>query len=143
MSATTESTISTDGLDPVPQSDSDWRKKLSSEEYAVLREKSTERPFVGKYDKEVAAGTYVCKGCGAPLYDSSTKFDSGCGWPAFWQGLPGAIKELPDADGRRTEIVCARCGSHLGHVFRGERFSNPTDERHCVNSICLNLKRKK
>lgn len=95
----------------------------------MLRQKDTEARNKG-YTKEHAKGTYLCKGCDAPLYSSDTKFDSGCGWPAFWDGLPGAIKQLPDADGRRVEIVCARCDSHLGHVFTGEQFNNPKDERH-------------
>jgi len=129
-------------LPPFPQSDEEWRKKLTSQEYAVLRQKDTERAGIGAYTKTTTDGTYVCKGCDAPLYESTTKFDSGCGWPAFWDGIPGAIKRVPDADGRRVEILCARCNSHLGHVFNGERFGNPTDERHCVNSICLKLNKK-
>lgn len=80
-------------------------------------------------------------GCGAPLYTAKTKFDSGCGWPAFYDGIPGAILEKPDADGRRIEIVCANCGGHLGHVFRGEGFNTPTDARHCVNSVSISYKK--
>jgi len=140
---TESSSEATTPLPPIPQTDAEWKKKLTAAEYAVLRQKDTERAGNGGYTKEKAAGTYLCKACDAPLYPSGTKFDSGCGWPAFWSGLPGAIKEFPDADGRRVEIVCARCGSHLGHVFRGESFGNPVDERHCVNSICLKLKKVK
>lgn len=87
-----------------------------------------------KYPKE---GVYTCVGCKTPLYYATSKFDSGCGWPAFYEGVPGAIKEVPDADGRRVEIVCNNCGGHLGHVFKGEGFPTPTNERHCVNGISL------
>jgi peptide-methionine (R)-S-oxide reductase len=130
-------------LPPFPQTDAEWRQKLSGAEYAVLRQKDTERPGEGGYTKTTDEGVYVCKGCDAPLYDSKTKFHSGCGWPAFWDGLPGAIKRVPDADGRRVEILCARCDSHLGHVFTGEGFGNPVDDRHCVNSCSLKLNKKK
>ena len=82
-------------------------------------------------------GEFSCAGCGVPLYTAQSKFDSGCGWPAFFEGLPGAITEHPDADGRRIEIVCTNCGSHVGHVFKGEGFPTATNERHCVNGICL------
>ncbi|KAK8952535.1 hypothetical protein KSP39_PZI003821 [Platanthera zijinensis] len=91
----------------------------------------------GEYDKFFDDGIYKCAGCGTPLYKSTTKFNSGCGWPAFFEGLPGAITRTPDPDGRRTEITCSACGGHLGHVFRGEGFSTPIDERHCVNSVSV------
>ncbi|KAK9266085.1 hypothetical protein L1049_021486 [Liquidambar formosana] len=91
----------------------------------------------GEYDKFFADGIYNCAGCGTPLYKSSTKFNFGCGWPAFYEGLPGAINRSPDPDGRRTEITCAACGGHFGHVFKGEGFQTPTDERHCVNSVSI------
>ncbi|PPD95146.1 hypothetical protein GOBAR_DD07835 [Gossypium barbadense] len=91
----------------------------------------------GEYDKVFQEGVYNCAGCGTPLYKSTTKFNSGCGWPAFYEGFPGAINRTPDPDGRRTEITCAACGGHLGHVFKGEGFSVPTDERHCVNSVSI------
>lgn len=114
------------------------RKQLTEEEKRVILYKGTERPFTGKYDKFNEKGTYVCKQCGAPLYRSEDKFDSGCGWPAFDNEIPGAVKRIPDPDGRRTEIVCANCGAHLGHVFTGEGFT-PTDTRHCVNSISMDF----
>ncbi|KAK9137100.1 hypothetical protein Sjap_007694 [Stephania japonica] len=94
-------------------------------------------PGTGEYNKFYEEGVYNCAGCGTPLYKSTTKFDSGCGWPAFFEGLPGAIACTPDPDGRRIEITCAACGGHLGHVFKGEGFATPTNERHCVNSVSI------
>ncbi|KAG9157970.1 hypothetical protein Leryth_000137 [Lithospermum erythrorhizon] len=94
-------------------------------------------PNNGEYDKFFETGTYKCAGCGTPLYLSTTKFKFGCGWPSFYEGIPGAITRRPDRDGIRTEITCTSCGGHLGHVFKGEGFRTPTDERHCVNSISL------
>ncbi|CAL9145142.1 unnamed protein product [Musa hybrid cultivar] len=122
---------------PVQKSEEEWQAILSPEQFRILRLKGTEYPGTGQYDKFFADGIYECAGCGTPLYKSTTKFNSGCGWPAFFEGLPGAINRTPDPDGRRIEITCAACGGHLGHVFKGERFNTPTDERHCVNSISL------
>ncbi len=112
-----------------------WNK-LTPEEERVIVHKGTEYPFTGEYDRFYKEGTYVCRRCNAPLYTSDSKFDAGCGWPAFDQEIPGAVKRLPDPDGHRIEIECAACGAHLGHVFEGEGFTQ-TDTRHCVNSISM------
>lgn len=127
---------------PVNKSDSEWRAVLSPEQFRVLRQKGTEAPGTGEYDKFYEKGVYNCAACDSPLYKSDTKFDSGCGWPAFFDAIPGAIKLHEDNSlgMRRTEMVCSNCGGHLGHVFYGEGFKTPTDARHCVNSISLKFK---
>ena len=113
-------------------------KELTPMERFIIEEKGTERPFSGQYDDFDEDGIYHCKRCGAPLFESDSKFHSGSGWPSFDDALPNAIKEIPDKDGYRTEIVCAKCGAHLGHVFRGEGFTDK-DTRHCVNSLSLDF----
>lgn len=112
--------------------------KLTKEEEAVIVNKGTEYPGTGKYDKFFEKGTYTCKRCNAPLYKSDSKFDAHCGWPAFDDEVKGAVKRLTDTDGYRTEILCANCDAHLGHVFIGEGFT-AKNTRHCVNSISMNF----
>ncbi|CAH9099506.1 unnamed protein product [Cuscuta europaea] len=121
----------------VEKSEDERRAVLSPEQFRILRQKGTELRGTGEYDKFYGEGIYNCGGCGTPLYKSTTKFDSGCGWPAFYEGFSGAITRSPDPDGRRTEITCTACGGHLGHVFKGEGYKTPTDERHCVNSVSI------
>lgn len=130
---------------PVQKTDQEWKAVLSREQFRILRQKGTEAPNSGEYDKSFDSGTYNCAACDFPLYKSTTKFKSGCGWPAFYEGIPGAIKRNEDTSFGmvRTEIVCSNCGGHLGHVFKGEGYSTPTDERHCVNSVSLKLEKEK
>ena len=113
-------------------------KQLTAEEKRVIEEKATEAPFTGKYFAFWQKGTYVCKRCGTKLYRSENKFEANCGWPSFDEEILGAVKRLPDPDGMRTEIECANCGAHLGHVFVGEHFTEK-NTRHCVNSISMDF----
>lgn len=125
---------------PGKRSEEEWRAILTPEQFRVLREKGTEPAFTGEYDNHFPSkGVYTCAGCNAPLYRAAHKFKSGCGWPAYYDCIPGAVnRHLDTSFGmERTEIVCANCGGHLGHVFKGEGDPTPTDERHCVNSISL------
>ena len=125
---------------PVAKSEDEWRAQLSPEEYAVLREAGTERPFTGEYTDNHRVGVYRCRACGAELFRSEHKFDSHCGWPSFFTPLAGdrVIERTDTSLGMtRTEVLCATCHSHLGHVFAGEGYGTPTDLRYCINSISL------
>ena len=126
----------------MPKDNNEWKNKLTPEQYKVLREKGTEAPFSGKYVNEKAKGMYTCVACGNQLFSSDTKFDSGTGWPSFDTALPGAVKYEHDAayGMERTEVLCARCGSHLGHVF--EDGPTSTGKRYCMNSVCLDLQKE-
>jgi peptide-methionine (R)-S-oxide reductase len=120
--------------------DEQWRQRLTPEEYEILRQAGTEAPWSGEYTTTRDQGVYRCRGCGAQLFDSDTKFDSQCGWPSFDEAIPAAVKEFEDQSrGRdRIEIRCARCDGHLGHVFRGEELTEK-NTRHCVNSLAIRL----
>ena len=122
---------------PIIKSESEWRDKLGDEEYRVLRQKGTEQPFTGEYNDHFEKGIYNCRGCDTPLYLSENKFDSSCGWPSYDKSLPGALKYIKDTSHGmiRTEIVCAKCGGHQGHVFNDGPSS--TGERYCVNSVSI------
>ena len=125
--------------------DTEWRQRLSAEEYYVLREAGTEPPHVGEYNNTTTEGVYSCKACGAELFRSTEKFESHCDWPSFFSPLAGdkIIEREDNSLGmRRVEVLCANCESHLGHVFEGEGYDTPTDLRYCINSICLNLEEK-
>lgn len=126
----------------VSKTDQEWREQLTPQEFAVLRQAGTERPFVGEYTDTTTEGVYACRACGAELFRSETKFESHCGWPSFYAPLAeDRVDYVEDNSlGRtRTEVLCANCGSHLGHVFEGEGYDTPTDQRFCMNSISLTL----
>lgn len=132
-----------DTADKIHKTEEEWRRELSPEQYQVLREKGTERPFSGEYETCETPGTYKCAGCGQELFVSDTKFDAGCGWPSFYQPASPASIETHDDNSygmRRVEVTCSRCGGHLGHVFAdGPR---PTGRRYCINSASLKLEPK-
>ena len=123
----------------VTKTDQEWRQELSPDEYRVLREKGTEPAFSGEYDSAFDLGTYSCRACGTKLFESGTKFDAHCGWPSFYDAIPGTVVLTPDDSHgmSRTEVTCTNCGSHLGHVFEGEGLGVPTDQRYCINSLSL------
>jgi peptide-methionine (R)-S-oxide reductase len=129
-------------MDKVVKSDAEWRVELSPEEFHVLRQAGTERPFTGEYVDTKTEGVYSCRACGAELFRSDTKFDSHCGWPSFYE--PSESKAVTLIEDRalgmtRVEVRCAACDSHLGHVFHGEGYATPTDDRYCINSVSLRL----
>ncbi|GAB3577194.1 peptide-methionine (R)-S-oxide reductase MsrB [Amycolatopsis endophytica] len=126
----------------VVKPDQEWREQLSPEEYAVLRQAATERPFTGEYTDTKTTGVYECRACGAELFRSDTKFESHCGWPSFFDpsGSDSVLLREDRTMGMvRTEVLCATCHSHLGHLFEGEGYPTPTDQRYCINSISLRL----
>ncbi len=127
----------------VTKTDDEWKRSLTPEQYAVLRQKDTERAFTGKYWNTKADGTYVCAGCGAELFTSADKFDSGCGWPSYTRAIEDGrvIEKIDESHGMvRTEVLCAKCGGHLGHVF--DDGPAPTGQRYCINSASLDFKKK-
>ena len=127
---------------PIEKSDEEWRKQLDAQQYSVLRKHSTERAFTSPLNNEKRQGSFVCAGCGTPLFDSATKFESGTGWPSFWAPLPDAVETETDRSYgmARTEVHCADCGGHLGHVFPDG--PDPTGERYCMNGVALKFESK-
>ena len=128
---------------PIEKSDEEWRKQLDPQQYSVLRKHSTERAFTSPLNEEKRAGAFLCAGCGEPLFDSATKFESGTGWPSFWQPLPGGVGTTTDRSFfmTRTEVHCAKCGGHLGHVFPDG--PAPTGQRYCMNGAAMKFEEKK
>ena len=128
-------------MEKIVKSDAEWRAELDPERYHVLREAGTERPFTGALLRNKESGVYTCAACGNELFDSATKYESGSGWPSFYDAKPGAVELIEDRSlgAVRTEVRCRSCGSHLGHVFAGEGYPTPTDQRYCINSISLKL----
>ena len=127
---------------PVQLTDAEWRERLTPAEYQVLRQAGTERPGIGEYTDTTTVGVYSCRACDAELFRSDTKFESHCGWPSFYAPLAGdSVEYIEDTSlgMRRVEVRCAACGSHLGHVFEGEGYDTPTDQRYCINSISMRL----
>lgn len=124
---------------PIEKSDEEWRKQLDPQQYSVLRKHNTEHAFTSPLNEEKGSGAFVCAGCGTPLFDSATKFESGTGWPSFWQPLPGGVGTTTDRSFfmTRTEVHCAKCGGHLGHVFPDG--PGPTGLRYCMNSASLDF----
>lgn len=131
------------GMAKLQKSDTEWKEQLSDEQYQILRRKGTEAPFSGKFNQNKDTGTYVCAACGNPLFSSDTKFDSKSGWPSFYDAIAGSVEFHDDSSHgmARTEITCANCGGHLGHIFN-DAVDQPTGQRYCINSVSLDFKPK-